>query len=638
MRTSIALVFFSFLVSLGIKAQMSEPIIMYHDTIDDVLDLDEVQIEVESSGADMGCPIKINSIPVSTLDKTSSSSRLLAVSNIPGVEMMTSGGGVIRPVIRGLSGLRVSTLYRGAKIESQAWAENHGIYIPEQGVNRIEIIKGPSAVAYGTDGIGGVINFLAEDPLQEIGRKNSFSYRWFSNTDGIQTSFITRKKSEKTFHSFSGGYNYHNNYRMPNGEQVENSSYQQFFGQGEFGYILDWGLIDGAYSSAYNNAGIIGLDHGWQQSGDHLITTNATLLKWGWKIKPIITYQLNHRIEYHIEDEVDEIELDMSLRTLRYELKGVKSLKIINVITGVQGANTSATNGEELEHTFLPNADQTEIGAYLITSLDRGRFGLKAATRGDMRNINWEEKSKSFGLGAGSLGINWKVSQNTEFLAITSLSKRAPSIAELSADGLHYGVYRYEAGNEDLVAETSKNVEFHIRRNSEKNAVEFNVFRNQIDDFIHYRAEEGVFIEGYQKYNYASTNALLQGWELGFSHIDITKGLNSSAGLSYIKGLDLDADTTLPFIPPLTLDVSLNYENDEFLGFNDFYTNLTYAQTSSFEVLSLSVGFRVGITGNIQFSLSNLLNEEYIPVVSLLRELDIPQAGRDFSVKYSVNF
>tara|TARA_B100000427_G_scaffold282093_1_gene253623 strand:+ start:719 stop:1021 length:303 start_codon:yes stop_codon:yes gene_type:complete len=100
----------------------------------------------------------------------------------------------------------------------------------------------------------------------------------------------------------------------------------------------------------------------------------------------------------------------------------------------------------------------------------------------------------------------------------------------------------------------------------------------------------------------------------------------------------LDADTTLPFIPPFTLNASVLYEIDEVLGLNDFYTNLTYTQTSSFEVLSLSVGFRVGSAGNIQFSANNLLNEDYIPVVSLLRDLGIPQAGRDFSVKFSVDF
>ena len=120
------------------------------------------------------------------------------------------------------------------------------------------MIKGPSALAYGTDCIGGVLNFIAENPLNSNGSEKGVNYRWFSNTNGYQASFITKSRSDKKYHSYSGGYNNHGNYLRPNREEVANSYYEQFFGQGEFGYILDWGLIDGAYSSAYNNAGIIG--------------------------------------------------------------------------------------------------------------------------------------------------------------------------------------------------------------------------------------------------------------------------------------------------------------------------------------------------------------------------------------------
>jgi iron complex outermembrane receptor protein len=308
------------------------------------------------------------------------------------------------------------------------------------------------------------------------------------------------------------------------------------------------------------------------------------------------------------------------------------------LITGVQGASTSASNGEELENTFLPDADQTDLGAYLITSLERGGFGLKAAARGDLRNVEWQDKAKTFALGAGSIGLNWGIAQNVDVLAIASLSKRAPSIAELGADGLHHGAYRYEVGNEDLEAETSKNIELNISKKSVNTALDLTVFRNQIDDFIHYRAEDGVFVDGYQKYNYVSTDALLQGWEIGVNHFDEATGLRAMVAVSYVEGLDLVADTALPFIPPLTLNSSLTYEKKQVLGLNDFFTMLSYTHTSSFEVLSLSLGFAVGSAGNIQFSANNLMNEEYIPVMSLLRELDIPQAGRDFSVSFSVNF
>ena len=100
----------------------------------------------------------------------------------------------------------------------------------------------------------------------------------------------------------------------------------------------------------------------------------------------------------------------------------------------------------------------------------------------------------------------------------------------------------------------------------------------------------------------------------------------------------MEADTTLPFIPPLTLNSTITYESDDFFKLKGFFTQLTLTQTPTFEVLNLSLGFDVSPKASLQFSANNLFNEEYIPVMSLLRELDIPQPGRDFSVRFSVKF
>ena len=65
---------------------------------------------------------------------------------------------------------------------------------------------------------------------------------------------------------------------------------------------------------------------------------------------------------------------------------------------------------------------------------------------------------------------------------------------------------------------------------------------------------------------------------------------------------------------------------------------MSYTETLAFEVLSLNMGFDVFSKAKQQFSVNNLLNEEYVPVMSLLRELDIHQPGRDFSVRFSLKF
>jgi iron complex outermembrane recepter protein len=98
----------------------------------DLMNLDEVLIEAEKSHSQNTCLVKIASMTVEQLDRSSSPSRIQALASEPGVDMISMGGGVLKPVIRGLSGLRVTTLLRGTLVESQAWGAEHGIYCPSR--------------------------------------------------------------------------------------------------------------------------------------------------------------------------------------------------------------------------------------------------------------------------------------------------------------------------------------------------------------------------------------------------------------------------------------------------------------------------------------------------------------------------
>ena len=89
-------------------------------------------------------PVRMDAVQ---LDQIPASSRIAALAATAGVDMVSAGAGMLRPVLRGLSGLRIATLFNGARIESQAWGEYHGIYIPEEGIERVEIIRGPGTLA-----------------------------------------------------------------------------------------------------------------------------------------------------------------------------------------------------------------------------------------------------------------------------------------------------------------------------------------------------------------------------------------------------------------------------------------------------------------------------------------------------------
>jgi len=610
---------------------------------EDVYNLFEVVVEGDGDDSGHLCLVKIASMEAQQLDRSSSPSRIIALAKEPGVEMITSGGGVVIPVIRGLSGMRIATLYRGARIESQAWGADHGIYLPEQGVDRVEIIKGPNAIAIGSDAIGGVLNFLPENPLSEIGRESSLSIRGFTSSKGLNSSFITKKRSRHAHHTFSGGINNHGNYYLPDGSEVENSAYNQFFAQGVFGYIKNWGLIDGAYSSSYNKAEMIGSE-GWQQSGDHLMTTSATFIKLGWKFKPSISYQLNHRKEFEstISEETGELidiaDLDMSLRTLRYNFIASKSSKDNYYISlGSQGQVSTNTNSDDLVSLFIPDARCMGLGFFTNSSWSTGNLKLQAAIRGDVVEIVATE-AKQFGYLSHSIGFKYKVSPTANITASRSVGTRAPGLSELWSDGIHHGTYRYEIGNSSLTPEKSRNLEISYTTEGTQIQAEFNLFLNNIKDYIQLNPT-GEEIDGYSVFEYFNSDATLRGGEVGAVYSpSFIRDLKIKASISYVDGFDVDTQDALMMIPPLSFNSALMYQKSSMGSLEDVFAILSFDALSEYSTVHVSCGFSVRSKLDFSISVRNLFNVEYIPELSLLKNIGIAEPGRNVSVKAAVRF
>src|SRR3546814_13796335 len=91
-------------------------------------------------------------------------SRVDDISQRPGVSQITSGPGMSKPVIRGLTYNRVLTVNNGVRQEGQQWGDEHGLEFDLFAADRVEVLRGAASLLYGSDAMGGVINIL--DPLQ----------------------------------------------------------------------------------------------------------------------------------------------------------------------------------------------------------------------------------------------------------------------------------------------------------------------------------------------------------------------------------------------------------------------------------------------------------------------------------------
>ena len=616
----------------------------------DLMNLDEVLIEAEKSHSQNTCLVKIASMTVEELDRSSSPSRIQALASEPGVDMISLGSGVLKPVIRGLSGLRVTTLLRGSRVESQAWGAEHGIYMPEQGVDRVEIIRGPSALEFGADALGGVINFIPENPLTEIGRKSTISLRGFSASSGLQTSLATKKRSRHSHHAFSGGYNSHDDYSLPDGALVSNSFYRQFFGQGFWGYIKDWGKIDGAYSSSYNTVGLIG-NEGYQQSGDHMITSSATFYSDSWIVKPSISYQLNHRKEFDspfqsnvptdslsLPPSLIEPELDLALRSYKYGTTAVHDGDLLDVTIGISGVSTSNEN-ELPEAPFIPDASINESSAFALSSYQLGDLLLQAGSRLDYVSVVVPGQfERTFSNPSYSLGAVYTLNSQSDLRISYSLGNRVPGLSELAADGIHHGAYRYEMGDSNLDSETSGNLDLAYSLSSASISLEAAIFRNTINNFIHLSSTE-LEIDGFSVYQFAASTAVLSGAEMSVSISPKSiPSLRFKSALSYIVG-NLKEEA-LPFIPPTNLRTTISWRSES--GFHASASSLLVDRASTLEfsspgysVFDFTAGSVISERLTWGVACSNIFNTNYIPHLSLSRELGIAMPGRNISFRLS---
>ncbi|MEO8211150.1 MAG: TonB-dependent receptor, partial [bacterium] len=108
-----------------------------------------------------------------------------ALTIIPGVWQLSTGTGISKPVIRGLYGNRIGIMVNGIRFDNQQWQDEHGLVMSSDGIDNIEVIKGPRSLLFGPEAIGGIVSITDELPAP-IGREIAdMNLKFFTNTLGI---------------------------------------------------------------------------------------------------------------------------------------------------------------------------------------------------------------------------------------------------------------------------------------------------------------------------------------------------------------------------------------------------------------------------------------------------------------------
>jgi len=708
--------------------------------------------EVIITGVSRATEIKRSPVPIVAVGKTYLDQRAASgnvideIANVPGVSAVTTGPNVSKPFIHGLGYNRIITLQDGIRQEGQQWGDEHGIEVDQNSIDRIEIIKGPASLTYGSDAIGGVVNLISPQPVPDgkiLGSVQGIygtnqgllngSFRLQGNNNGFVWGTVVSAKEAKDYQNEHDGRVYATGYKEKDARVmfgVNKSWGYSYFHASVFDDLQD--IPDGsrdsvtrqftkqiteddAYrpivsSSELNSYGIPTLHQHVQL---YRIYNNSNFIIGSGNLIVNLGYQYSHRREFTHPEDGDIPGLNLHLSTYTYDVKYA-----FNIAHGYE--TTFGVNGQYGNNTIggatdfpIPAYHQFDIGPFFVIKKSYGKLDLSAGIRYDRRSFSGQAAyidttnaafpslytgpnptstpnvaqqftalNKTFSGTSGSFGATYNFSD--AFLLKGNIARgfRAPSIAELSANGPDPGSQIYHVGNSNFKPEFSVQEDIGAFLTLPNVTASVEVFNNHIENYIYQQqvlAADGspVFNQGYTEFTYVQSKARIQGGEVSLDlHLVPWLHFQNSVALTYGTNLGngghvADSLKYLPFIPPVHFHSELrgNFNHGfgpvknvyAFFGYDHYsaqdryfaaYGTETY--TAGYNLLSAGIGGNlVNKSGNPYLKLfiegTNLGNVNYQSNMSRLKYFDnqetapgvqrgIFNMGRNISFKVVVPF
>jgi iron complex outermembrane receptor protein len=473
------------------------------------------------------------------------------LSDTPGVSQTHFGPTANRPIIRGMDKFRVRVLQNGTdSFDVSAQSEDHAVPIDPLMVDRIEVLRGSSALLHGGSAIGGVVNVIDRSiptsPFESHGASLLSNYS--SVNEGLSYGAIAFGSSDKLNYQLNVSKRDYNDYDAPTFytedhhatpvtqegpfNSVKNShSDSTTLGFGA-SYMLDSGFVGFSLSSYENNYGVPGehaasdtliemesdrfefrteieisdsdlltgidlnfgygdyqhSESGWEDhGGDREFHTHATYLREGYEGRLALNHEIgNLRGVFGIHGLFDE-----------FKIVGEESI-FGGLSRSWDDDNTSATYDNNYSDPSNPSIDGEEssrISLFLIEEYDLSddtkiNAGIRwESIKREYQSTIADRDDNTFSASGGishDLSEIWNVSGNVNY------SERTPDTAELYSDGAHHATEAYEIGNPNLENETAVGFEVIVRKTVGKVTGQFSAFHTKYNDYIFLEHNEGV--------------------------------------------------------------------------------------------------------------------------------------------------
>jgi iron complex outermembrane recepter protein len=231
------------------------------NSIDSIPVLDAVTVSGIKKQPLRQTPFHISVLSLQRMQMAANYSVSDALSKIPGISQISTGNGISKPVIRGLYGNRIQTVLPGLRFDNQQWQDEHGLGLSIIGIDRIEVLKGPSSLLYGTEALGGVIRIVEENIPAEDTKESDINASLFSNTLGFSINGGIKKNTGTKNWRIRLGADSHADYNDGNNKRILNSRFASYNLKATLGYTHKRWLNQNNFYSSFSRFGFIMKDN-----------------------------------------------------------------------------------------------------------------------------------------------------------------------------------------------------------------------------------------------------------------------------------------------------------------------------------------------------------------------------------------
>jgi iron complex outermembrane receptor protein len=531
-------------------------------TVDLKLRLSTVKeaVTVTATGREETSATALQSVAVLDLTQlpTKSSTSLGEVlQDEPGIAKRSSGPGSSRPVIRGFDGDRVLIMQDGVSTGSLSSSSgDHGEPIDVNQLERIEVVRGPATLLYGSNAIGGVVNAVSR---HDVHQHPSSGVRGFvtgtaGSNNGLAGSSAGFEFGAGNWQFWaSGGGQRTGNYNTPIGE-ILNSQSRMEQTQGGLGYYgtkafatFNYGFTDSRYGIPYNRdnpaAEIPEL-----QMHRHNYRGTFGLRNIGFVDEMIAKVNFsNYNHQEIVENEVGT-QFFNKLLTYRVEF----NQKEYGRSTGTFGFSGIHRDYKAIgEESLTPPTLQDNFAVFTVQNLDF-ETGTRLQFGGRIEHNGYNPvglAARSFTGFSGSSGVSQRLWKGGTFAVNYTHAFRAPALEELYNNGPHAGNGTFEIGNVNLHPERNDGIDVSLRHQSNRLRAEFNAFYYHLSNFVYF-SPTGTFDQGLPVALYGQGTSRFRGLE---SKLDIALHPNLwlNLGADAVNARLTATNTPLPRIPPV---------------------------------------------------------------------------------------